>query len=109
MSSVLRLNIKGKNKNLLAFYNTDFLMYKYLLPKDYKNISFIDSYVKSGTHKSLLPSFMYSIRTPPVGFEPTFHLSVEDCLIQLDDRGVFIYYKNKIIIDNISNIELLVN
>ena len=53
-----------------------------------KNIALKNIFVKSGTHKSLLPAFMCSISTPRAGFELASDLSVEDRFIQLSYRGV---------------------
>ena len=77
------------------------LMDKQFPTETVKNISFKSIFVKSGWYKSPHHAFIPPISTPQAGFEPAFHSSVENCLIQLDDRGDFSF-------DNKSSIILII-
>lgn len=56
------------------------------------------AYVKSGTQKSLPPSFMCPISAPQAGFELASALSVEERFIQLSYWGELDDYTNRYLI-----------
>lgn len=95
---------KGQDENHLA----PELMDNQSSTEVIQTISLINRPVKSksgkgGKRKSLHHASTLSISTPQAGFEPAFHSSVENFLIQLEDRGDFSFNYYTKIFDNITN------